>query len=92
MAITLHALTDDFNKINMTLEVELLQGKHTCTFKMEKRVIKRKHDDYCDWGIPYLDCIGRTLHSPLCLQKKLQVQSPMTTTMTIWGIINSWMI
>jgi len=28
MAITLHAFTDDFNMINITLEVEPLQVKH----------------------------------------------------------------
>jgi len=36
IAITLHALIDDFNMINMALEVEPLQGKHTGTYIMEK--------------------------------------------------------
>ena len=38
MAITLHALTEDFNMINMTLEVEPLQGKHNGTYIMEKLI------------------------------------------------------
>ena len=38
MAITLHALTDDFNMINMTLEVEPLNGKHTGTYSMGKLI------------------------------------------------------
>ena len=32
MAITLHALTQDFDMINLTLAVEPLQGKHTGGF------------------------------------------------------------
>ena len=46
MAITLHTLTDDFNMINMTLEVEPLQGKHTCTFIMEIMI-----ESFHKWGI-----------------------------------------
>ena len=38
MAITLHALTEDFNMINMTLEVEPLQGKNTRTYIMENMI------------------------------------------------------
>jgi len=39
-------LTDDFNMINMTLEVEPLQGKHTCTFIMEIMI-----ESFHKWGI-----------------------------------------
>ena len=46
MAITLQALTDDFNMINMTLEVEPLQRKHTGTYIMEKMI-----ESFHKWGI-----------------------------------------
>ena len=46
MTITLYALTDDFNMINMTLEVEPLQGKHTGTCIMEKMI-----ESFHKWGI-----------------------------------------
>ena len=46
MAITLQALTDDFNMINMTLEVEPLQRKHTGTYIMEKM-----SESFHNWGI-----------------------------------------
>jgi len=47
IAITIHALTDDFNMINMTLEVEPLQGKHTGIYNIEIVIEKSFHI----WGI-----------------------------------------
>ena len=46
MAITLHALSKDFEMINMTLEVDPLKGKHTGQF-MKQRMI----DSFENWGI-----------------------------------------
>jgi len=43
MTITLQALTDDFNMMNMTLKVEPLQRNHTVTYIMEK-MIERFHN------------------------------------------------
>jgi hypothetical protein len=115
MAITLHALTDDFSMINLTLDVMPLQGKHTGRFIMEQlmesfdkwgiqnenmtmmlrdntsNAIKVCHN----WGITHFGCIGHTLHlivGALFVQKEVQVQALMTTTMAMWGVMNSWMI
>ena len=62
MTITLQALTEDFNMINMTLEVEPLQRKHTGTYIMEKM-----SESFHNWVIPHFGCIGHTLL--ICTQK-----------------------
>ena len=46
MAITLHAVSKDFEMINMTLEVDPLKGKHTGQF-----IKQRMEESFEKWGI-----------------------------------------
>ena len=46
MAITLHELTEDFEMINLTLEVEPLQGKHTGDF-----IHQMMSESFHKWGL-----------------------------------------
>ena len=46
MAITIHALSKDFDMINMTLEVDPLRGRHTGQF-----IAQRMKDSFDNWGM-----------------------------------------
>jgi hypothetical protein len=52
MPLTLHALTEDFEVINLTLAVDPLRGRHTSDF-----ICRTMQDSFNDWGVQKDDLV-----------------------------------